>query len=94
MQLGNNISVKIQQAHALSYKGEFEGHSNSITGIQIDPNNPNTMFSSSSDCSLKFWDLRQFKRPSKSEDKQQLTITTTSLGHEMRPIVTIKNSKH
>jgi hypothetical protein len=64
-----------------------------VSGIQIDPMNPLSLYTSSIDHTVKFWDMRKFKRPSRQEEKSQLTITTSSIGHEIKPLVVIKNMK-
>ena len=85
MQLNKNISVKIQQApQALTYKGLFQAHANTVTSLQSDPMNPLMLYSSSNDHSIKFWDLKNLSR-----GNNEIAATPYSIS----PTATITNKK-
>eukprot|EP01038_Epipyxis_sp_PR26KG_P013886 gene13886-18621_t len=51
-------SIMIYDATNLLLKSKLEGHTNSINGIEYSKSRPNILYSSSSDNSIKIWDIR------------------------------------
>lgn len=98
MHLSNSITVKIQHPQNISFKGCFQAHANTISGLEIDPLNPQYLYSSSFDNTVKFWDIKPhtyIKNISLVSGSGTLTLSSGSSTpkYDMKPFKTITNSK-